>query len=271
MPRGYVANPTGKTGRTPGKANFEKTLETYNRVADAYREAPGNHTRASKKTGMTTIACRTLWQKGWPKFPWARPIQRIVGEEYSRWRAEGLERDRRMKEVADADLERRRAELRESLIEEGQIAASVRQSVLAAALVSRRLVPSMDALAQLVRNEVLIPDPTDPSGKRTILNPACKISAPMAVSILGRWALMVQRLSESEKNVIFLGDEDRKKMPIGEAEAAKPTPDQVMDALNLNADLRDLLVERARLRAERSDSPEGAGAQETDEDEEPSH
>lgn len=249
-----AGNPLGKSGKDPGKANLPRTLETYNTVLDAYRSiGVARHRDVSKATGMGERACRTLWFKGWPAFLWGRPIERVVAEEFENWRREGAERRARMKEVADADLERRRAALREELSQEGQLAATVREDALAAALVVRKLVPAMDTFAELVRRAVMTPDPSDPTGKRWVLNPAANVRPGEAMAIISRWALAVERIARSEVVVLELGKEGRKTLgAIGEDEAEELSNEQMADALNMAAEFRDrMLAER-----EGDDDPE---------------
>jgi hypothetical protein len=86
LKRSRVLTANGEVRQSPG---LWKTL------LHTYRAWPANHAHAAQMTGLTDAECQNVYENGWPKHEWARPIRSILEEEQVLVRAAlyKLERD----------------------------------------------------------------------------------------------------------------------------------------------------------------------------------
>lgn len=193
------ASPGEKKGRRP-RARY--TRETYDRMLAGYRGSPGNHSQASRYAQVDRAMCRLAWERGFPRqykagAVWARPIKEVLAEEVEAARVKRAEEARRERERQDAEREAARRESVEELAEEGRLRGVLRKDLLASALVLSELVPSVRALAGVVRSAVL-----DPQGK-PLATPG--VSPMQAMKLLKEYGATVSRVAYAGETIVQLG------------------------------------------------------------------
>jgi hypothetical protein len=217
----------------PSRGRLKRTKLTYETVLQAYRESPNNHDRARRQTGYDREAVRRLWEVGWPKLPWARPIKLVLGEETKAAQAAALERVRVERELSDADRVKKVAAYKAAVEEETSMMAAVRQDVLSAALVARRLVPAMTAVSSIITNAVL-----DADGKAKV---SPTLTPMQALKVLKDYTTIVSKIAYAEGEVVKLGRLDRGQATTIVADADLPAED-VLDEIAAVATLHDRLA-----------------------------
>jgi hypothetical protein len=224
----------GKVGPPPGFY----TRETYDRVLAAYRTAPGNHSRAAAFALVDRRACKRLWEAGWPRLPWARPISVVLQEEGDAARARAREESRRQRETEDAEREKARRAHIEAVEEESRIMAAVRKDLHAAALITAKLMPAMDALVGVVRSAVF-----DAQGQ-VLATPA--VTPIQAMKILAAYVNVTHKLAFAESEVVKLGRLDRGQSTLNVAKVDDMDDETALEELSVAADIHDRLArERA--------------------------
>jgi len=83
------------------------TRELYDLMLAGFRESPGNASYAARAAGCERRMAARGWAAGWPAYPWARPIRKVVAEEQ-------LEAERRSTEERRRDLQEAEAKRKES-------------------------------------------------------------------------------------------------------------------------------------------------------------
>lgn len=124
--------------------------DLYDRMVAAYRECPGNFSRAARAVGVDRRMTTRAWHNGWPRYSWARPIKDVLAEELdtARSRAAALEE----RAAREAQLERNQAQAAaiEAKTEEEQMIRAARKDVLSTLIIAAELVPAMRTLGKLV-------------------------------------------------------------------------------------------------------------------------
>lgn len=212
------------------RMKFDRT--NYEKILEGYRGAPGNHSAASRWSGVDRQAATRAWTKGWPQFAWARPIRDVLKEEGDAKRIADLEKARRAREADDADRAKNEGERKQAIDEERQVMRTVREDVLHAANVVKRLVPSMHVLGMIIQNELI-----DPTTGKAFPNPAIK--APQAMKLLRDFSTLVARVSIAERVVVELGRLDRGESTANVKEVTDMDNDALLESLDLIASVRD--------------------------------
>ena len=56
------------------------TRENYEKMLRAFRDSPGNAAAAARHVGCNWRTTQRVWEHGWPKFTWARPIKDVIAD-----------------------------------------------------------------------------------------------------------------------------------------------------------------------------------------------
>jgi hypothetical protein len=123
--------------------------DLYERMLAAYRECPGNHSRAARAVGVDRRMTTRAWKVGWPKYPWARPISDVLTEEYDTAKSRMAAVEDRAVSEARAEREAAAAAAMEARTEEEQMIRAARKDVLGTLIVAAELHPAMRLLGQL--------------------------------------------------------------------------------------------------------------------------
>ena len=131
-----------------------QSKDLYGRIVEAYREAPGNHSRAARVAGVDRRTSRDAWNKGWPRYPWAKPIKEALAEEHDSVLARAAAAERRAIEEARAEREAVSTASREAAVEEQRMVNVARKDVLAVLINAAELAPAMRMLAKLALEQI---------------------------------------------------------------------------------------------------------------------
>lgn len=123
--------------------------DLYDRIVAAYRECPGNHSRAARAVGVDRRMTTRAWTVGWPKYTWARPIAAVLAEEYDTAKSRAAAMEDRAVVEARAERERAAEASIEARTEEEQMIKAARKDVLSTLIIAAELVPAMRTLGQL--------------------------------------------------------------------------------------------------------------------------
>ncbi len=139
----------------------------YDALAEAYRDSPGNHTRAGRATGADRRTCRKGWAEGWPEIGFA-PISEVINDEMLATRA-------KLKETRSQDLatnereaekvvERRDLDARDDAIlartEEARTVRAARHNAMGLLATVQRLLSGAHQLAAKMEREIANADLT---------------------------------------------------------------------------------------------------------------
>jgi hypothetical protein len=180
------------------------TRELYDSLVIAFREAPGNASFAARRALCERRMAKRGWEIGWPQYPWAKPIKRVLENEKIDAMAQARMATVRAQEAAEAERDAARQEAIDAKKQEHQMLKAARGDVLAALVLAAELVPSMRAVAQAVAAACRSPG-NGPDGKP--LPPA--IPAPAAMGLLTRHATLIQKAVGAAEAVIQLSRLER--------------------------------------------------------------
>ncbi|OHD23812.1 MAG: hypothetical protein A2Y38_17130 [Spirochaetes bacterium GWB1_59_5] len=77
------------------------TRQMFDKLVEAYREAPGQHKFAGRNAGVFHTTAKKAWDDGWPTFSWGTvPIKEIIRQEQTIARARAAEIDAARQEAA---------------------------------------------------------------------------------------------------------------------------------------------------------------------------
>lgn len=189
-----------------GAPTAKFSRKTYELVLEGFRDSPGNIAHAARHAGVDWQTAKRLWDVGWPKFTWARPMREVVEEERQKALAEVAARLQKEKELHEADREKTRAMAVEQKAAEEQLLIAARKNVAAAFGLSAKLVPAMDGAVGYIRQVFLNPDGTQKSAKDV---EAAGIDPKTAVSILRQHAGILARATGVMETLIQLGRTQR--------------------------------------------------------------
>lgn len=184
------------------------SMAEYASLLAAFRVSPGNITQAAATCGWTWHATRRVWDKGWPKFTWARPIRDVLAEEHAASKAAIADRLRQEREAADAEAEKTRAASLEIAVIEQQILVAARRNVAAAFGLSAKLVAAMDSAVGYIRSAFLEPDGTHRAPAAIL---ASGISPPDAMRLLHRHTIILERAFNVGERIINMGRVEKGK------------------------------------------------------------
>lgn len=226
------ADLTGK----PGRRAYTRKL--YDALVEGFRLAPANAAHAARVAGCERRCAKRAWEEGWRGLPWARPIREVLAEETQAARARAATEERRRREADDARREAARQEGIEAEAQERSMLKAARQDVLAAAVVSAELVPTMRALAVVIRNAVIDPD----SGR---VRDKPLVDAKTSMTLLSRWTGMVGKVVYAAEVLAQLGRTERGQANaiVGHVEvemSPEQTEEELLAGVELLARLRGL-------------------------------
>lgn len=169
------------------------TPETYSKLVEAYKVAPGNHTHAAREVGCGVKFARRAYNDGWPGQEWAKPIRLVVREQQVAARAamRVAAEERALKEEEARKLAHEEAVITRA--QEGQLTKLVRLNAV------QLLAKTADALAActpLIERVKRVARQVE-QDMQNGLEP--KVSADEAVE-------MVRKVSVTTKNAAALAD-----------------------------------------------------------------
>jgi hypothetical protein len=133
------------------------TDELYNRLLEAYRETPGNYTKAAKAAGCGFKMARSMWLRGGAHqgiaYSWAHPICQVLESEQEEARVAAAEREVEERETL---REQGRQEAVKARTEEVKSLHFARGNATAALAVVGRLVMGAVKLADAVKDQLII-------------------------------------------------------------------------------------------------------------------
>lgn len=192
------------------KSNFtgqKFSRNTYEKVLEGFREAPGNVSAASRYAGTDSRTAKRLWESGWPRFTWARPIREILDEEKAKSLSIVAERLQREKELHEVDRERARVLGVETKAAEEQLLIAARKNVAAAFGLAAKLVPAMDGAVGYIRSVFVNPATGQPKSAQEI--EALGMTPAVAMSLLRQHAGMLARATGVMETLIQIGRTER--------------------------------------------------------------
>ena len=179
--------------------------KTYEQILQSFREAPGNVSNAARNAGVDFKTAKRLWEVGWPKFTWARPIQDMLEEERQKALATVAERMQKERSIHESERERARVLGIETKAAEEQLLLAARKNIAAAFGLSAKLVPAMDAVVGYIRASVLNPDGSPKSHAEI----GSQLSVREAMGLLARHAATIGRAYDVAERIIQLGRTER--------------------------------------------------------------
>jgi hypothetical protein len=182
----------------PAAAFF--TRENYDKLLAAYRESPGNHSHAHRKTGITRPACRLAYDRGWVKRAgeWARPIREVIEEEIeaARSKVEALERAEKFGEAERERVRQASIAQRVKLGETVQLATANARGLLG---ITAGLFKNAARLVEKVQEAALDPN-LRPDVALNLLRHTGKLAKD--ATVVAREALEMDKLYRGEPTVI---------------------------------------------------------------------
>jgi hypothetical protein len=182
--------------------------KTYERILEGFRESPGNVSHAAKFAGSDHKTAKRLWEQGWPKFTWARPLREVIEEERQKALAEVSIRLQKEKEMHEAERERTRSLVLENKVAEEQTMLKVRKVVLDLLGNAESMKNPMAALVKVVHGKVAeaVLDPATGQPRPAGLIP---IKLEDAMKVIDRHTRMSARVIAVAREVIQLSRTER--------------------------------------------------------------
>lgn len=139
-----------------GMAGTPLSRDLYDRMVAAYRECPGNHSRAARAVGVDRRMTTRAWLKGWPRYAWARPVSAVLAEEHDTARSRLAAVEQRA--LAERQAERDKASVAsvEARTEEEQLLRAARRDVLGVLVIAAELTPAVRVLGRLVMEAITL-------------------------------------------------------------------------------------------------------------------
>lgn len=190
------------TKKSSGRRPY--TREFYDSLVQGFREAPGNATHAARRALCERRAAKHAWDKGWPAYPWAQPIKKVLESEAIAAKAEVRKAEIARGEQAEADRALAAQEAIEARKQEQQMLKAARADVVAALVLAAELVQPMKQVALAVAEACKSPG-VGSNGKP--LPPA--LAPALAMSLLTRHATLIQKAVGAAEAVIQLSRLDR--------------------------------------------------------------
>lgn len=240
--------PKRKPKRRKGKGGKRiASIESYEKILEAYRDAPGNHSRASKATGHDRKTCKKVWDNGWA-YDWAPPISEVIEREQelarvrvARQTVDDAEIQGFMDTTAAAELKRQehlqlmkerqaaKGHAIKSRAEEGEMVQGLRKAVMVAEGTMLRCAVGFQELADAVNIEL-----------RQLALPGNKnFKVGAAIGYLRRYAATIRETSHAAREAMEL-----ERLLLGE-------PQQIVGIQNLG-DLDEATAEQCMDEIERA-------------------
>lgn len=176
------------------------TRELYAKLVAGFRDAPGNATHAAKVADCERRMAKRGWEEGWPVYPWAEPIRRVIDrekqEEQERKRAEEVERARQAVKVRDDA----RDDALKTHEQEGQMVKAARVNVVVLLNATGRLGPALQVLSEQIRQRIET-NQIEPSEASGLLRNVASAAAQMVKA--GQVALQLERLYRGQPTDIL--------------------------------------------------------------------
>ena len=205
------------------------TRSLYDKLVDAYREAPGNASHAGRLSGVDRRTAQRAWERGWPAYPWARPIKTVLADEDRLARVRAAEIEARAKSTEDADREKERKEAIEARATELSMLKAARHNVMVGLGAAASLTPSIQLLAKHVADKI----------QAGLAN----VDIKEALIILREHSKLVHRAVFAVDQLVALGRLERGQstVNVGVAPAADLTYEQALEELEGTAELLEVV------------------------------
>lgn len=201
----------------------------WDKLLEAYREDPGNHSAAARHAGVQRRTARRAWDTGYPERPWgAKSIRDMIRDEAELARSRlQLEADQQEleedKATLDADRDRERARLHavQSREQEGKLVVGTRvatMNALAAAMkASDGLTHAMTKLGGKLVEVALQAESLTDKQMSTLSNVLRRYSSTLReLSAAGQTAMEMERLYLGEPSQIIGVTSELDTMPLQE-------------------------------------------------------
>lgn len=174
------------------------TREFYEKLLNAFREAPGNCAFAARRASCARPTAKRAWAKGWPDRDF-EPIE-VALENEKREKHNAHKRALiAQQDQAEASREKLRQEALEARAQEAQILKVARGDVLAALVLAADLTTAMRSAVGAIKRELA----EKPDGSPPDIKPM------QAMQLLARHSQLVQRAVGAAEAVIQLSRLDR--------------------------------------------------------------
>jgi hypothetical protein len=128
----------------------------YDALLEAYRIKPANHSHAADYAGCDRRMAKRAYDKGWPKHPWAVPVEQVLHDDNIRARAKRQEMRTQDYLEAEDKAEKAKQDATDARAQEGKMVVASRQSALGLIGFSMRLLqsgrPLVERLADVITN-----------------------------------------------------------------------------------------------------------------------
>jgi hypothetical protein len=240
-----MSDPTDPPARGPGypkgKPRLTKTMASYQALVDAFRQAPGNYSQAAVIAGCHRSAAKVAWEKGWHKLglPGAGPIREVIESDRVKARIAAAEAARKERDLADAELAKKRAEAMKALEDEASLMNSNRRGLLSLSQTVEKMIGILPLYAFQIQKAVAQDDPHNPGKLIPIPNPA--VSVELAVAVISSVGLSAQRVAYATSRLVELSRLERGQSTVNVAEADLTEPVEVLEEIRAAATLFDRL------------------------------
>ena len=172
------------------------TKETYERLVDAFRDAPGNFSAAARAVGCDRRMAKRAWTKGWERHPWARPVEVVLREEHDAARARlSAAHANATNHKATAMMEERTEALLSAAQQEEEMMARMRHTILGTLVVVEEIRGAADVLGKIVLDSI----------REGTFAESLGINAPRgALDLLGKYVQLQERLVRTASEVVKL-------------------------------------------------------------------
>ncbi|KKN72207.1 hypothetical protein LCGC14_0413440 [marine sediment metagenome] len=190
------------------------TREFYDKLVEAYRENPSNHSNAATHALCDRRTARRGWEKGWSAgrnpLPWAGPISQLIAEEQTIARARVLdERKRAMEPIVDAELqtsydrEKAASQAIDARKQEAQMIRLVRAGVTNELASVARMLPGIQKWAQVAAEQLSETQPDNPAAAVKLMEGLARITDNLS-GAADRCMAMERRLLGEPESIVGL-------------------------------------------------------------------
>jgi hypothetical protein len=188
------------------------TREFYDKLVEAYRSNPSNHSNAATHALCDRRTARRGWERGWSDgrnpLPWAGPICDLIAEEQTIARARVLdERKRAMEPIVDGELqthydrERAAQEAIDARKQEAQMIRLVRADVTNELASVARMLPGIAKWAQAAAAQLQEKNPDSPAAAVKLMEGLARITDNLS-GAADRCMAMERRLLGEPEQVV---------------------------------------------------------------------
>lgn len=223
------------------KPRFAKNMANYQTLVDAFRQHPDNVRAVARTTGFNRAACQLAWERGWDKLglPGAGPIRDVIRADVEKAKIAAAERAKKERDLADAEIAKKRAEAIAALEAEADLLSSNRRGLLSLSKTVEKMVGILPLYALRVQEAVAQEDPQNPGKLIAIKNPA--VSLDQAMKVIQSIGLTANRVAYATAAFVELARLDRGQSTVNVAEADLAEDVEVLEELRAGATLYDRL------------------------------